>query len=175
MFTPTPAGLAFRSRHTDNTPAIVLVAAQAHSAKEDRAVIISSRNFLRSLGGAAGLAIGSALFSNTLIKKLPSSPTIPQAVADQVKASVFSVPDLTGLDEEQKILVLDTYVAASRSVFYFWLGCIGLAWMLMWFIKDKGLKRKEEREEKSEGEETPAGAMTPAGEKSPAEESVSKV
>lgn len=31
-----------------------LVAAQAHSAKQDRAVVISSRNFLRALGGAAG-------------------------------------------------------------------------------------------------------------------------
>lgn len=167
--------MANRSYHTDSTPAIVLVAAQAHSAKEDRAVIISSRNFLRSLGGAGGLAIGSALFSNTLTKRLPSSPTIPQTLADQIKASVFSVPDLTGLSEEQKILVLDTYVDASRSVFYFWLGCIGLAWLLMWFIKDEGLKRKEEKEEKSEGEETPAGAMTPAGEKSGTEESVSKV
>lgn len=51
-------------------------------------------------------------------------------------------------------MVLDTYVEASRSVFYFWVGCIGLAWLLMWFIKDKGLQRKEERIEAEQKAET---------------------
>ncbi|KAK7741839.1 hypothetical protein SLS53_004904 [Cytospora paraplurivora] len=123
----------------------LLVAAQAHSEKKDRAVVISSRNFLRSLGGAVGLAVASALFSNTLVDQLPSAPTIPQPIADKIKASVFSVPDLTGLNETQKDVILDTYVKASRSVFYFWVGCIGIAWLLMFLIKDKGLQRKEER------------------------------
>ncbi|KUI57824.1 hypothetical protein VP1G_05190 [Cytospora mali] len=125
----------------------ILVAAQAHSPKKDRAIIISSRNFLRSLGGAVGLAIASALFSNTLVNRLPSPPAIPQDVMDKIKSSVFSVPDLTGLNEDQENMILDTYVKASRSVFYFWVGCIGLCWLLMWFIKDKGLQRKEERVE----------------------------
>ncbi|ROW07018.1 hypothetical protein VPNG_06641 [Cytospora leucostoma] len=123
----------------------ILVAAQAHSEKKDRAVVISSRNFLRSLGGAVGLAVASALFSNTLVDHLPSAPTIPQPIADKIKASVFSVPDLTGLSETQKDLILDTYVKASRSVFYFWVGCISIAWLLMFLIKDRGLQRKEER------------------------------
>lgn len=121
-----------------------LVAAQAHSAKQDRAVVISSRNFLRALGGAAGLAIASALFSNTLVGHLNSITAIPANVADEIKSSVFSMPDISGLREEQKIIVLDTYTKASRSVFYFWEGCMGLCWLLMFFIKDKGLQRKEE-------------------------------
>ena len=37
-----------------------LVAAQAHSLKRDRAVVISARNFLRALGGSLGLALSSA-------------------------------------------------------------------------------------------------------------------
>ncbi|KUI65773.1 hypothetical protein VM1G_01372 [Cytospora mali] len=131
----------------------ILVAAQAHSPKKDRAVIISSRNFLRSLGGAVGLAISSALFSNTLVDRLPSAPAIPQSVMDKIKSSVFSVPDLTGLNEDQENMILDTYVEASRSVFYFWVGSIGLCWLLMWFIKDKGLQRKEERVEAEQGTE----------------------
>lgn len=123
-----------------------LVAAQAHSPKADRAVVISSRNFLRSLGGACGLAIASALYSNTLVDKLPSAPAIPLDVADKIRSSIFSVPDLTGLSDDQKHLVLDAYTLASRSVFYFWVGCISCCWLLMFFIKDKGLQRKEEKE-----------------------------
>lgn len=123
------------------------MAAQAHSPKADRAVVISSRNFLRSLGGACGLAIASALYSNTLVDKLPSPPALPADVADRIKSSVFSVPDLSGLSEEQKNMVLDTYTLASRSVFYFWVGCISCCWLLMFFIKDKGLQRKEEMSE----------------------------
>lgn len=147
-----------------------LVAAQAHSAKKDRAIVISSRNFLRSLGGAVGLAVASALFSNTLFDKLPSPPAIPQEVVNAIKSSVFSAPDLTGLTEKQKDVVLDTYVEASRSVFYFWVGCIGLAWLLMWFIKDKGLQRKEERieteqqaETKGQREDEESGSATVSG------------
>lgn len=120
-----------------------LVAAQAHSAKQDRAVVISSRNFLRALGGAGGLAIASALFSNTLIGHLDATSAIPRDVADEIKSSVFSMPNISKLTDDQKISVLDTYTRASRSVFYFWEGCIGLCWLLMFFIKDEGLQRKE--------------------------------
>lgn len=144
------------------------MAAQAHSPKADRAVVISSRNFLRSLGGACGLAVASALYSNTLVNKLPSSPAIPQDIADKIKSSVFSVPDLSGLSEAQKDMILDTYTLASRSVFYFWVGCISCCWLLMFFIKDKGLQRKEEMQEtKSEREaerrvpDEEAGGSTP--------------
>lgn len=80
------------------------------------------------------------------MKQLPSPPAIPANVANKIKASVFSVPDLSGLSEEQKNMILDTYTLASRSVFYFWVGCIAICWLLMVFIKDKGLQRKEERE-----------------------------
>lgn len=110
-------------------------------------MVISSRNFLRSLGGACGLAIASALYSNTLVMHLPSPPLVPQEVSNKIKASIFSVPDLSGLTETQKNMILDTYTLASRSVFYFWVGCISCCFLLMIFIKDKGLQRKEEKDE----------------------------
>ena len=146
---------------------IALVAAQAHSAKQDRAVVISSRNFLRALGGAAGLAIASALFSNTLVAHLNSTSAIPADVADEIKSSVFSMPDISGLTDEQRIFVFDTYSRASRSVFYFWEGCIGVCWLLMFFIKDKGLQRKEEKQENTEAQSQRAdeesGSTTASG------------
>lgn len=146
---------------------IALVAAQAHSAKQDRAVVISSRNFLRALGGAAGLAIASALFSNTLVGHLNSTSAIPTDVANEIKSSVFSMPDISSLTDEQRIFVYDTYSKASRSVFYFWEGCIGVCWLLMFFIKDKGLQRKEEKQESAAAQSRRAdeesGSITASG------------
>lgn len=144
-----------------------LVAAQAHSAKQDRAVVISSRNFLRALGGAAGLAIASALYSNTLVDHLGSTSAIPGDMVDEIKSSVFSIPDISGLTDEQKVFILDTYSKASRSVFYFWVGCIGLCLLLTFFIKDKGLQRKEETQENTatvdRGLDEESGSTTASG------------
>ncbi|KAI7787373.1 hypothetical protein LA080_016448 [Diaporthe eres] len=144
-----------------------LVAAQAHSARQDRAVVISSRNFLRALGGAAGLAIASALFSNTLVGHINSVSGVPADVVNEIKSSVFSMPEISGLTEEQRIIVLDTYTEASRSVFYFWEGCMGLCWLLMFFIKDKGLQRKEETQGNtvtaSRREDEESGSITVSG------------
>ena len=121
-----------------------LVAAQAHSPKQDRAVVISARNFIRALGGSAGLAIASAIFSNTLVNHIPED--IPENVAMQIQEAIFDVPNTTGLTEAQKIMVYDLYAKAARSVFYLWVGAMGLCLALMIFIKDKGLVRKEDQQ-----------------------------
>ncbi len=121
---------------------IALVAAQAHSKKEDRAVVISCRNFIRAFGGAGGLAVASAIFANTLIKHLDDK--VPKDLAQKLQGSIFTRPDISGLDEDQRNAVLDAYVAASKSVFYLWAGTIGCCLLLMVFVKDKGLRRTEE-------------------------------
>ncbi|KAF2467736.1 MFS general substrate transporter [Lindgomyces ingoldianus] len=121
----------------------ILIAAQAHSTKSDRAVVISARNFIRSLGGAVGLAISSAIFSNSLQSHLP--PHLPRPVLDAVHKSTFATPNLTKLDSATHDHILDAYASASRSVFIMWVAGIGGCLMLMVFIKDKGLQRKEER------------------------------
>jgi len=123
---------------------LALVAAQAHSPKQNRAVVISARNFIRSLGGAAGLAIASAIFSNTIVHQIPVG--IPDQLARRIQEVVFEVPDLAGLSEEQKGLVLDLYARAARSVFYLWFGAMAVCLGLMFFIKDKGLTRNDEKE-----------------------------
>ncbi|KAH7025678.1 major facilitator superfamily domain-containing protein [Microdochium trichocladiopsis] len=127
-----------------------LVAAQAHSPKQDRAVVIAARNFIRALGGSAGLAISSAIYSNALIGTLSGAPDIPQSFVDKVRHSVFEVPDLDGLGEAQQNVVLNSYVFAARSIFYLWAGAMAICLMLMLFIKDKGLTRQEEQKPLSE-------------------------
>jgi hypothetical protein len=125
-----------------------LVAAQAHSKKEDRAVVISARNFIRAFGGSTGLAIASAIFSNSLFASLPTD--IPPELTAKIKSSVFDMPNLSMLSSAQKDAVLDAYVHAAKSVFYLWFAAIAICLALMVFIKDNGLQRKEEEKQSSE-------------------------
>lgn len=144
-----------------------LVAAQAHSLKRDRAVVISVRNFLRAFGGALGLALSSAVFSNSLKSALNSKSTstaLPSGYIAEILASILRVPDLSTLTAGQKEEVLNAYMTASRSVFLIWAPVMGLCLILCFLIKDKGLQRAEEKvvvvqeeESGSEGVQTPAG------------------
>lgn len=128
-----------------------LVAAQAHSPKQDRAVVISARNFIRALGGSAGLAIASAIFSNVLLSSLPV--TLPEETITQIRESIFDMPRIDALSQQQQIQIEDAYVKAARSVFYLWAGAMACCLALMVFIKDKGLERQEEKAQPTESVE----------------------
>ncbi|EEA23620.1 hypothetical protein TMatcc_002495 [Talaromyces marneffei ATCC 18224] len=130
-----------------------LVAAQAHSPKKDRAVVIGARNFTRAFGGAAGLAIASAIYSNSLVNHIPTG--IPTAIAVNMKSSIFVIPDVSDLSDRQKNLLFDAYVDAARSVFYMWAGAMGLCLLLMVFVNDKGLTRNEETEKDEQNDSVP--------------------
>jgi hypothetical protein len=121
-----------------------LVAAQAHSAKHDRAVVISVRNFLRSLGGAVGLALSTAVFSNVLRHRLATT-SVPASIKQSILAAILSVPDLTGLSHAQKEEVLNSYMGASHTVFLMWAPIMGACVLLCVLIRDRGLKRPEEK------------------------------
>src|SRR6201996_5262642 len=63
-----------------------IISLQAHSPKNQRAIIISVRNFLRCLGGAVGLALSAAILQGTLRSSLP-----PQF--QSLAHSVYSKPN----------------------------------------------------------------------------------
>jgi len=120
-----------------------LVAAQAHSAKEDRAVVISVRNFIRALGGAAGLAISSTIFSNVLNAH---TTTLPIALQDHIRNENLGTADLSMMTEPQRKLVLDAYAAASHAAFILYVPGMVICVLLCLFIKDEGLQRQAEKE-----------------------------
>ncbi|RDL37184.1 putative mfs transporter protein [Venustampulla echinocandica] len=123
-----------------------LIASQAHSSKQDRAVVISVRNFLRAFGGALGLALSSAVYSNVLKKSIHEVSTpIPSGYMSQVLASILHVPDMSSLSGTQKGEVLDAYMKASRGVFIVWLPIMAVCLGMCVFIKDRGLMRPEEK------------------------------
>lgn len=129
VFTGFGIGLTFQP---------TLVALQAHCPKAQRAVVTSNRNFLRSSGGAVGLAVSSAILSNVLKASLP---TRLQSIAE----STFAAPDLSKYSELDRSAIADAYADASRAVFIFCLPVAGIAFLLSALITDKGLIRKEEQ------------------------------
>jgi MFS family permease len=134
-----------------------LVAAQAHSLKRDRAVVISARNFLRALGGSLGLALSSAVFSNVLSNSL--SVPLPESVKNSILASIIRVPNLSSLSTAQREQVLDAYMSASKGVFYVWVPLMGLCLALCLLIKDKGLTRPDEKPPSPEASGSEAGEV----------------
>jgi MFS family permease len=132
-----------------------LVAAQAHSPKQDRAVVTSIRNFMRSFGGSVGLALSSAIFANCLEGSLDSvTLSLPDNYVSEVLASILSTPNVSGLDPAQVAEVLDAYMEASKAVFYTWVPFIAVCLIMCILIKDKGLQRKEEKNATSESSTT---------------------
>jgi MFS family permease len=138
-----------------------LIAAQAHSRKADRAVIISLRNFAIALGGALGLALSSAVFSNVLKKSLKLvSPDLPPGYVSEVLASILKVPDLSTLTAIQKNDVLNAYMHASKAVITLWGPIMGVCLTLCVLITDKGLQRAEELQRELEASGSDTGAVT---------------
>ncbi|KAF1359336.1 MFS general substrate transporter [Lizonia empirigonia] len=117
----------------------ILVALQAHCTKFQRAVVISNLNFLRSLGGAVGLAISAAALQNTLKKAMP-----PEFAS--LALSAYSTPDLEtlGASPAQLHKIFEAYARASRTVFIMNVPFMGLCLLGCLFIKDHGLQRLDE-------------------------------
>lgn len=114
-----------------------LVALQAHCPKEQRAVVTSSRNTLRSLGASVSLAVSGALLTNTLKRSLPEE-------LRYLAADSFAAPDLSHFDQGQREQISRAYAAASRAVFIWCFVLIAISLALTTIIKDAGLSTKTE-------------------------------
>ena len=114
-----------------------LVALQAHCPKEQRAVVTSNRNTLRSLGAAVSLAVSGALLANTLRRSLPEE-------LQYLASDSFAAPDLSLFDPTQREQVRQAYAAASRAVFIWCFVLIATSLALTMIIRDSGLSRQPE-------------------------------
>jgi MFS family permease len=116
-----------------------LVALQAHCTKAQRAIVISNRNFLRSLGGAVGLAISAATLQTSLKKAMP-------AKFASLTSSSYNVPnfDTLGASPDQILEILQAYAHASRTVFIMNVPFMALCLLGCLLIKDHGLQRPDE-------------------------------
>lgn len=117
-----------------------LVAAQAKSFKKDRAVVISTRNVLRSLGGAAGLAVGASILSNGYISFLKDSHGLFTAEELLVLRSKIYTVLFSQFSPEQVTYLRMAYMKGLKNVFYYWIGCMSVCLVSSVVIRDRGLK-----------------------------------
>lgn len=125
-----------------------LVAAQAQSYREDRAIVISTRNVLRSFGGSIGLAISSSIISNTYIGILTKSDTqlFSKTELEVLKAMIYSSIDFNNYSMEQVTFLKNAYMKSLRNVFFFWIGTMAYCVITTIPIKDEGLEPVDTRE-----------------------------
>ncbi|KAE8388197.1 major facilitator superfamily domain-containing protein [Aspergillus alliaceus] len=114
-----------------------LVAIQAHSPSDLRAVVISNRNFFRALGGAVGLACCSLIQQTALQRALPST-------LREIANNSYAVPSLDHFAATERHQIQSAYGDASQTVFISMVPFMGVCLVLCVFTRDRGLMRKEE-------------------------------
>ena len=109
-----------------------MVAAQAAVERKDMAVVTSTRNFLRSLGGTVSLAAAAAVINNALQSRLR-----PIGFSGETITTIINDPLILWRDagQLQALLgtatrgqVVDAYVAGFRKVFLIFVGLQGFNW-----------------------------------------------
>lgn len=91
----------------------VMIALLANTRKQDRAVVTGLRNFLRTVGGAVGLAISAAITNNVLRARLASGTWGSSAVE-----LIGLLDTLPRADQET---IKAAYMKGLKTIFY--LGC----------------------------------------------------
>lgn len=130
-----------------------MVAAQANSMMAQRAVVISTRNVLRSFGGALGISIASLIITNSLLKEISGQlgqGKLPNLFLYQLKQSIYSHVDVSALTSEQKEIVKSMYMKSIRNVFYFAIPLISVCLISSCFVKDNGLRSLDQTDAKDE-------------------------
>ena len=115
----------------------IIVALQAHTPKNQRAVVLSCRNFFRYLGSACGVVASSAILQRSLSEQLP-----PQF--KYLSGSSYAPPPLTDDDRAAFLLayrkaIRNVFIANASVMLFTTLGCF------LW--KDHGLNERPEDED----------------------------
>jgi hypothetical protein len=121
------------------------VALQAHCTLSKRAVAVANRDFFRSLGGACGLAISSAVLQAVLKANLPAGYAY-------LAHTTYALPDQSAVPAADWEGLLDAYMAASHAVFLLQFPLIGTCLLGCLLIQDRGLERPREPEEEGSRE-----------------------
>ncbi|TVY45765.1 putative transporter [Lachnellula occidentalis] len=113
-----------------------LVALQAHSKPQDRAVATSTRNLLRALGSVVGMAISTAVQFAVMQSALPAS--LPSAVRTQVIGGSWEIGQLGSEAWESDIL--DAKMKGIHAVFTILVPLLGVCLVGGFFVPNTILK-----------------------------------
>ncbi|KAI8140963.1 major facilitator superfamily domain-containing protein [Fennellomyces sp. T-0311] len=114
-----------------------VIALQSAVEGRDIAVALGLQNFVRTLGGALGVAIASTLLNSSLKADLPN--VIPMKYAEQVLDSPGYIRN--GLPSEYVDAAISTYANSMRSVWIIIVIITGIGVLCSLFIKNYPLRR----------------------------------
>lgn len=120
-----------------------MVAAQANATMAQRAVVIGTRNVVRSFGGALGIAISSLITTNSLLKEINKqlkTSTLPKSFLYNLRLNIYTRVDTSALTPDQIAEVASMYMSSIRNVFYFIIPLLGITLVLSMFVQDNGLQ-----------------------------------
>ncbi|GAW16536.1 hypothetical protein ANO14919_059660 [Xylariales sp. No.14919] len=120
-----------------------LVALQANSGTEDRAVVTGTRNVLRSLGGVVGVAISSAAQYAALSAALHG--TVPDWLRERVLQGTWNAGDRDTLMYESDIQ--RARFEGFRVIFAIQVPLVGLCLLASFFVADVVLKGDTEKQQ----------------------------
>ncbi|KAI5957374.1 hypothetical protein KGF54_000302 [Candida jiufengensis] len=142
-----------------------MVAVQAHCKKAERAVAISTRNVLRSLGGCVGIAIGSTIVSNSVLNSLNHlgpKTTLSKETINYIKNHIYNKINTSTLSIQEADEIKSIYSNALKNYYYFLIPLMSIAVITTFFVKDNGLCAIDEKPPtpKREDLESSASSMT---------------
>jgi MFS family permease len=106
----------------------VMIALLANNNKRDRAVVTGLRNFLRTIGGAAGLALCGSIVNNVLVANMPRD------VGSQTALQLVGTLDT--LSDEQRTATKLAYMKGLKSIFYMACPLIAFCLISSFFLTD---------------------------------------
>jgi MFS family permease len=130
-----------------------LVALQALSRPEDRAVATSTRNLLRSLGGVAGVAISTAVYYEVTLSNMKSG--VPSQYVKMIMDGKWHLNDPETADYEDAIL--NVRMKGFQVVFGMLVPLMAICLASSFWVTDKQLQGDEKT-----GEQPPSGATESA-------------
>ncbi|KAF5244834.1 hypothetical protein FANTH_7601 [Fusarium anthophilum] len=133
-----------------------LVALQANSADEDRAVATGTRNVFRSLGGVVGIAVSTAAYYATLNKALSQASAVPKWLHDRVLDGTWAAGDPNTTEFEKAII--DARMQGFRVIFITTIPLMALCLLSSFSVDDIVLKG-----DNGQGEMRERGQVTEPG------------
>ncbi|KAI1758823.1 major facilitator superfamily domain-containing protein [Hypoxylon sp. FL1150] len=117
------------------------VSSQVVAKAKDAAYAVTMFMFMRVFGQCLGVAVGTAVFENVLLRALQTR-SVPNASEIAVDAQAF-VSTLTAMpDGLPKAAIISAYMEGFRGVFYLLLSISAFCFVLSFFIKHHSMDKK---------------------------------
>ncbi|KAF9772489.1 hypothetical protein IL306_009793 [Fusarium sp. DS 682] len=140
-----------------------LVALQANSADEDRAVATGTRNVFRSLGGVVGIAVSTAAYYAVLERALHQSHIIPGWLRGRILDGTWAAGDANTKGFEGAIL--DARMQGFRVIFIMTVPLMALCLLASFMVDDiilKGDRGQFHIRERDQGSKQTTTGMAPS-------------